>query len=40
MFELISEKSAAIIPKLMVFGVGSCGCNTIHQLSQVHGSDR
>ncbi|WP_259521211.1 cell division protein FtsZ [Shewanella baltica] len=36
LFELISEKSATIIPKLMVFGVGGCGCNTIHQLSQVN----
>ncbi|WP_297895668.1 cell division protein FtsZ [Shewanella sp.] len=36
MFELITNESATTQPKLMVFGVGGCGCNTIHQLSQVN----
>ncbi|MGL4711920.1 MAG: cell division protein FtsZ [Shewanella sp.] len=36
MFELIPQENATIMPKLMVFGVGGCGCNTIHQLSKVN----
>ncbi|MGL5360531.1 MAG: cell division protein FtsZ, partial [Shewanella sp.] len=36
MFELISEGAASAMPKLIVLGVGGCGCNTINQLSQVN----
>lgn len=33
MFELINDVSSE--PRIAVFGVGGCGCNTINQLSQV-----
>ncbi|MGR6504150.1 cell division protein FtsZ [Shewanella sp. Koi 1] len=36
MFELIHETATGAMPKLTVFGVGGCGCNTINQLSQVN----
>ena len=36
MFELISDDSTTSMPKLIVLGVGGCGCNTINQLSQIN----
>ncbi|MFB2802323.1 cell division protein FtsZ [Shewanella seohaensis] len=36
MFERIHETNTGAMPKLTVFGVGGCGCNTINQLSQVN----